>query len=56
MLPHLPLLMLSNEITVEVLQGHFSHCDPLLGVVTHGGTRALASHRHTLSAKIQMLQ
>lgn len=48
MLPHLSLLMLGDEVTIEVLQGHFGHGDPLLGVVTHGGARALASHCHAL--------
>lgn len=46
--PHLSLLMLGNQVTVEVLQGHFSHGDPFLGVVTHRGAWALASHRHAL--------
>lgn len=48
-LPHLPLLVLGDEVAVEVLQGHFGHGDPLLGVVAHGGARALAGHRHALS-------
>lgn len=48
MLPHLSLFMLGDEVTVEVLQGHFGHGDPLLGVVTHGWAWALARHRHAL--------
>ncbi len=50
-LPHLSLLVLGDEVTVEVLQGHFGHGDPLLGVVTHGGARALAGHCHALPGK-----
>lgn len=52
-LPHLSLLMLGNEVAVEVLQGHFGHGDPLLSVVTHGGARALAGHRHALAENTQ---
>lgn len=55
-LPHLSLFVLGNEVAVEVLQGHFGHGDPLLGVVTHGGARALASHRHALSENTQRRQ
>lgn len=47
-LPHLSLLVLSDEVAVEVLQGHFGHGDPLLSVVTHGGARTRAGHCHTL--------
>ena len=36
-LPHLSLLVLGDEITVEVFQGYFGHGDPLLGVIAHGG-------------------
>lgn len=55
LLPHLSLLMLCNEVTVEVLQGHFGHGDPLPGVITHRGARALAGHRHALPGKTQMM-
>lgn len=48
--PHLPLLVLRDQVTVEVLQGHLGHGDPLLGVVTHGGEGALTRHRHAVSA------
>lgn len=44
--PHLPLLVLRDQVAVEVLQGHFGHSDPLLGVVAHGGTGRLTSHCH----------
>lgn len=50
-LPHFSLLMLGNEVTVKVLQGHFGHCDPLLRVVTHGEAGALAGHCHHVPAK-----
>lgn len=50
-LPHLSLLMLGDEVAVEVLQGHFGHGDPLLGVVTHGGAWALAGHCHAFPGK-----
>lgn len=43
--------MLGNEVTIKVLQGHFGHGDPLLGVVTHGEAGALAGHRHDVPAK-----
>lgn len=43
--------MLGNEVTIKVLQGHFGHGDPLLGVVTHGEAGALASHCHDVPAK-----
>lgn len=45
--------MLGDEVAVEVLQGHFGHGDPLLSVVTHGGARALAGHRHALAENTQ---
>lgn len=51
MLPHLSLLVLGDEVAIKVLQGHFGHGDPLLGVVTHGGARALAGHCHALPGK-----
>lgn len=53
-LPHLSLLVLGDEVAVEVLQGHLGHGDPLLGVVTHGGARALAGHRHALPEDTHM--
>lgn len=40
--------MLCNEVAIEVFQRYFGHGDPLLGVVTHGGARALAGHCHAL--------
>lgn len=43
--------MLSDEVTIKVLQGHFGHGDPLLSVVTHGKAGALASHCHDVPAK-----
>lgn len=46
--------MLGDEVAVEVLQGHFGHGDPLLGVVAHGGARALAGHRHALPEDTHM--
>lgn len=46
--------MLGNEVAVEVLQGHLGHGDPLLGVVAHGGARALAGHRHALPEDTHM--
>lgn len=46
LLPHLPLLMLCNEIAVEVLQRHLRHRHPLLGVVAHRGARRRARHGH----------
>lgn len=52
MLPHLSLFVLGDKVTVEVLQGHFGHGDPLLCVVTHGWAWALASHCHALPKKI----
>lgn len=45
--------MLSDEVTIEVLQGHFGHGDPLFGVVTHGGVRGLAGHCHALPETIK---
>ena len=44
--PHLPLLMLGDQVAVEVLQGHLSHGHPLLGVVTHRGAGGMAPRRH----------
>lgn len=44
--PHLPLLVLGDQIAVKVLQSHFGHRDPFLGVVAHGGTGRLTRHRH----------
>lgn len=45
--------MLSDEVTIEVLQGHFGHGDPLFGVVTHGRVRGLAGHCHALPETIK---
>lgn len=38
--------MLGDQVAVEVLQSHFGHSDPLLGVVAHGGTGRLTRHCH----------
>lgn len=45
-LPHLSLLMLSDEVAVEVLQGHLGHGHTFLGVITHRGAGTLARHCH----------
>lgn len=50
-LPHFSFLMLGDEVTIKVLQGHFGHGNPLLSVVTHGKAGALASHCHDVPAK-----